>query len=137
MITTALGAVCVIIWCYLLCARGNFWIIREARPTAGREFAPKPIAIIIPARNEARLVGSAIESLLAQDYPGPVHVFLVDDESSDGTAEVARNAANLGAGPIASVSFGLDHGQLAGRGSFGPYQRASERRGVFRQNTTS
>jgi hopene-associated glycosyltransferase HpnB len=34
-----------------------------------------------------------VTSLLAQDYPGPLHVLLVDDESGDGTAEVARRAA--------------------------------------------
>ena len=92
MIATVLGAVCVVIWCYLLCARGGFWVFREANPIADRDFEPKPVAVIIPARDEARVVGGAIESLLAQDYPGPVHVFLVDDESSDGTADVARNA---------------------------------------------
>ena len=93
MITTALGAVCVVIWCYLLCARGAFWILRESKPAASRDFAPRPVAVIIPARDEAQVVGAAIGSLLAQEYPGPLHIFVVDDESSDGTADVARNAA--------------------------------------------
>ncbi len=33
-----------------------------------------------------------MSSLLAQDYPGPFRVILVDDESEDGTAERACSA---------------------------------------------
>lgn len=51
------------------------------------------VAAIVPARNEAQTVGQAIQSLLRQDYAGPLHIFLVDDHSSDDTAEVARRAA--------------------------------------------
>jgi hopene-associated glycosyltransferase HpnB len=47
----------------------------------------------VPARNEAAVIGAAIASLLAQDYPGEFRVVLVDDHSHDGTAEVARAAA--------------------------------------------
>ncbi len=42
---------------------------------------------MVPARNEADCIGASIGSLLAQDYPGPWTVILVDDDSSDGTAE--------------------------------------------------
>ncbi|HZT29676.1 MAG TPA: glycosyltransferase [Bryobacteraceae bacterium] len=48
---------------------------------------------MIPARDEAATIGVAIASLAGQDYPGPFHIFLVDDHSSDGTAEAARAAA--------------------------------------------
>lgn len=55
--------------------------------------SPRKIAVIVPARNEASCIGAAISSLLRQDYPGQIHVFLVDDHSSDGTAQIARSAA--------------------------------------------
>jgi hopene-associated glycosyltransferase HpnB len=93
MIATTLGALALAIWCYLLFARGAFWLIREPKPICSRELAANPVAVIIPARDEAPVVGQAIGSLLAQDYPGPVRIFLVDDESSDGTADVARKVA--------------------------------------------
>ncbi len=107
MIAIALGAVSFIIWCYLVFARGGFWIIknptsRKKHETWGTrapnrldsgDLATKSIVVIIPARDEAWVVGRAIESLLAQDYPGPLRIFLADDESSDGTADVARQAA--------------------------------------------
>ena len=103
MIVTFLGVVCVIIWCYLIFARGTFWLIQEPKPHSDRRFAPKPVAIVIPARDEAQLVGAAIGSLLAQEYTGPLHIFVVDDDSSDGTADVARNAA-IAAGKPNSVT---------------------------------
>ncbi|MEI9965451.1 MAG: glycosyltransferase [Caulobacteraceae bacterium] len=47
---------------------------------------------VVPARDEADVIGRAVGSLLAQDYPGPFRVILVDDQSSDGTADIARRA---------------------------------------------
>jgi hopene-associated glycosyltransferase HpnB len=51
------------------------------------------IGVVIPARNEAELLPVTLRSLLMQDYPGTVHIVLVDDNSTDGTAEVAKNLA--------------------------------------------
>ncbi|MGH9612905.1 MAG: glycosyltransferase, partial [Bryobacteraceae bacterium] len=52
------------------------------------------ITAVIPARNEAALIGRAVNSLLSQDFPGILRVVVVDDHSSDGTA-AAANAAGL------------------------------------------
>jgi hopene-associated glycosyltransferase HpnB len=45
---------------------------------------------VVPARNEADVVERTIGSLLAQNYPGPFKVILVDDQSTDATAAEAR-----------------------------------------------
>ena len=42
-----------------------------------------------------------IGSLMRQDYPGAWTIILVDDDSSDGTAEVARRAAAAAPGAAA------------------------------------
>lgn len=92
--TIALGVLSLAIWAYLLLFRGGFWRI-ALRPPPRRE-AGKPwprVVAVVPARNEAEGVGTAVASLLAQDYPGDFSVVLVDDHSSDGTAEIARAAA--------------------------------------------
>lgn len=77
----------------MLLARGGFWRVAEQSAPAC-EFPPRRIVVIIPARNEAPVVGKAIASLVSQDYAGDVHLFLVDDHSEDGTAAVAERAAN-------------------------------------------
>ena len=51
------------------------------------------VSIIIPARNEARDIGRAVASHLSQTYRN-IEVILVDDQSTDATSEVARQAAN-------------------------------------------
>ncbi len=51
------------------------------------------VAAVVPARNEAETIGATIGSLMRQDYPGAWTIILVDDDSSDGTAEIARRAA--------------------------------------------
>jgi glycosyltransferase involved in cell wall biosynthesis len=47
------------------------------------------VSVVIPACNAERHLGEAIESVLAQTY-APVETIVVDDGSSDRTAEVAR-----------------------------------------------
>ncbi len=58
-----------------------------------------PIAVVIPARDEADVVGEAIHSLLQQSCASAIHIFLVDDDSTDGTAEVAYEAASTSSYP--------------------------------------
>jgi hopene-associated glycosyltransferase HpnB len=96
------------IWLYLLAGRGAFWLGRE-RDDEGPEWAGRwpAVVAIIPARDEAECVGKTIGSLLRQDYPGEFSVILVDDQSRDGTAGVAREAAaSLGAGGRLTVLDG-------------------------------
>jgi len=86
------AAVSLGVWLYLLFGHGSFWRETVAPPAPEPPRWPSVVAVV-PARNEAHLVGAAIRSLLEQDYPGEFSVVLVDDHSSDGTAEVARGAA--------------------------------------------
>ncbi|GMQ90092.1 MAG: glycosyltransferase [Gammaproteobacteria bacterium] len=52
------------------------------------------VSVIIPARNEAALIGQALAALNAQGQD--LRIVLVDDQSSDGTSEAARAAAGHG-----------------------------------------
>ncbi len=88
-----LSLISLAVWGYLLTFRGGFWLARErddlgAPPHA---FATRPsVTAIVPARDEADLIARSIGSLLAQDYPGEFRIIVVDDQSSDGTADIAR-----------------------------------------------
>jgi hopene-associated glycosyltransferase HpnB len=93
MLTLA-GAFSLLIWVYLLLAHGRFWQIqRLIAPTPAAATSPLRIAAIIPARDEAEVVGRSVTSLLSQAGGHAIDIFLVDDASSDGTAQVAHEAA--------------------------------------------
>jgi hopene-associated glycosyltransferase HpnB len=84
----------LLIWLVLLFARGGFWRTRPATPLTPRLRNTWPAVVaVVPARNEADVIGKAVGSLISQDYPGPFHVIVVDDHSTDGTADAARAAA--------------------------------------------
>jgi hopene-associated glycosyltransferase HpnB len=94
MIPEAVGAVSLAIWTYLVFARGGFWRLWDPGSPLQEQAVPgQSVAVIIPARNEADVVGHAVRSLLEQNYAGELHIFLVDDDSSDNTATVARQVA--------------------------------------------
>ncbi|THD47680.1 MAG: glycosyltransferase [Bradyrhizobium sp.] len=88
----AAGLIALIVWVVLLVARGQFWRIEtlfEAPPLPDRETWPSVVAIV-PARNEAEALAETLPALLRQNYPGQFSLLVVDDQSSDGTGEVAR-----------------------------------------------
>jgi len=88
----ATGAVAFAAWIYLAAARGRFWNVSDAPVPSGSPDAT--VAVVIPARNEAAHIGAAMRSLSGQHYTGPVSIFVVDDNSSDGTSEAARAASS-------------------------------------------
>ena len=49
------------------------------------------LAVIVPARDEARNIGACVASVLGSDHPR-VELLVFDDGSSDGTADIARAA---------------------------------------------
>ena len=97
MVVNFVAAAALAIWLYLIVGRGGFWLASE-RDNGGPAPAAWPaVTAVIPARDEAEGVGDTIASLLNQDYPGAFSVILVDDQSTDGTADVARRAASAAA----------------------------------------
>jgi hopene-associated glycosyltransferase HpnB len=88
------GVVCLALWVYLFVGHGRYWLSRPELAQAPCD-AGAPVDVIVPARDEADTIAPVIASLLAQDYPGPFRIFLVDDNSADATAQRAGAAANL------------------------------------------
>src|SRR6478672_10543280 len=93
MVTNLIALAAATVWIYLITARGGFWLATAREPEAPAPATWASVAAIIPARDEADGIGEAIRSLLRQDYPGPFSIVVVDDQSIDGTADVARRAA--------------------------------------------
>jgi len=94
MLAEFVGLASVASWIDLALFRGHFWRIDEAfREHVGCDSAPD-VLVLIPARDEASCIANAVTSLLTQEYPGSLRIVVIDDNSSDSTAEVARNAAD-------------------------------------------
>lgn len=95
-----LVGISLLIWIWLICFRGQFWRTEqrlesnqsETKLVTKLENYPS-VCVVIPARNEAELLPVTLRSLLTQTYPGSVQILLVDDQSSDGTAEIAKQTA--------------------------------------------
>src|SRR5262249_9177994 len=64
---------------------------RERRATYDPSYAPT-VAVIVPAYNESRVIVQTITSLLASDHPPNFEIVVVDDGSTDDTAERVRQA---------------------------------------------
>ncbi|MBX6374676.1 MAG: glycosyltransferase [Acetobacteraceae bacterium] len=92
----AIALAAALAWAVLLLGRGGFWRCDvDDRDAAS---LPEParwpsVAVVVPARDEAETIGATVAGLLAQDYPGPFRIVLVDDRSRDGTAEAAQAVA--------------------------------------------
>ncbi len=97
------AALSLAIWIYLAVGRGGFWRgvedDRAMHEASAASIDWPRITAVIPARDEADLVGVTVASLLAQRYPGALSIVVVDDHSDDGTAAVARAAAVAAGGP--------------------------------------
>lgn len=52
-----------------------------------------PVSVVVAARDEAGTVGTALRTLVDQDYPGRLEVIVVDDRSTDGTGGVVAGIA--------------------------------------------
>lgn len=87
--TEALSGLSAAIWLLTALLPWQPWRTRELleadRP---EELDLSEITVVIPARNEAAVIAGTLQALEQQGKN--LHIILVDDESVDGTAEIAR-----------------------------------------------
>jgi len=78
--------------------RGGFWQLRAFDNDKADEAPTRwpSVAAVVPARNEAETISRCMKELTGQEYSGEFRVFVVDDHSEDGTAALARDAAEAG-----------------------------------------
>jgi hopene-associated glycosyltransferase HpnB len=93
MIVLLVAATALAVWLYLVFAHGWFWLCDQRDDGVPPQPAAWPsVVAVVPARDEADAIAASLGSLLAQDYPS-LAIVVVDDNSTDGTADVARRAA--------------------------------------------
>ena len=81
-------------------------------------FAPG-VSVVIPAYNEEKVISQTIDSLLAQQYAGPMEIIVVDDGSRDATYQQARASygdhprvrvfTKANGGKASALNFGIAH----------------------------
>jgi chlorobactene glucosyltransferase len=80
----------------LLIGYGRDWARLVRRPRLSPPEAPPPeapmVSILIPARNEERVIGRCVAGALAQSYPA-LEVLVADDGSTDKTALILESLA--------------------------------------------
>src|SRR5947209_970516 len=85
--------------------------VRFALPRTS--FVPS-VSVVIPGRDEARVIGKKIASVLAQGWPADrLQLIVVDDGSRDGTAEAARRAADCCNAAIEVIELAAPSGKAA------------------------
>lgn len=91
-----IAALALAVWCFLAFFRGGFWRAdQRLGATANAEITDWPsVTAVIPARDEAEAIGPVIAAHMAADYRGDFNVILIDDQSNDGTADIAQAAAD-------------------------------------------
>ena len=81
---------------WILVPLGVLWRARDSRELGDEPDSAPPdaplVSVIIPARDEARNIGRCVRSALSATYPA-LEVIVVDDHSTDGTGQLAREAA--------------------------------------------
>jgi cellulose synthase/poly-beta-1,6-N-acetylglucosamine synthase-like glycosyltransferase len=75
---------------------------RRARPWLAAGRPPPPVSVIVPAYNEEAGIAATVVSLLDNDYPAPVEILVVDDGSTDRTAEIVHRLIAEGRGGLLS-----------------------------------
>jgi hopene-associated glycosyltransferase HpnB len=89
---TTVATLAMAIWLYLLLAHGRFWHSGPELASAKPLTAPQ-VAVVVPARDEAAVIGATLPSLQRQEYAGALQIIVVDDASADGTGTIARRLA--------------------------------------------
>lgn len=88
----AIAAASALAWAALILGRHGFWRADQRLGTPAAPAVWPDVACIIPARNEAATIGDTVRSVLGQDYPGRLRLIVVDDGSTDHTADIAGAA---------------------------------------------
>ncbi|WP_374013746.1 glycosyltransferase [Pseudoxanthomonas koreensis] len=68
-------------------------ILADRRPRRARIEHYPDVCVLVASYNERENITDTLQSLALQDYPGQVRVLVVDDGSTDGSCELARQAA--------------------------------------------
>jgi biofilm PGA synthesis N-glycosyltransferase PgaC len=92
-------------------------LLLDQRPGRRQPSAYPPLTILVAAYQEERAIGETIRSIARSGYPGAIELLVLNDGSTDGTADIAGNAiAGLEVAPkgqLRLVDFKTNRGKSA------------------------
>lgn len=80
------------------------------------------VSVLVPVRNEEQFIAQTLEAILAQDYPGPLQILVIDGMSNDQTPHIVQKIAEahpqveLLENPACIVSAALNVGVANAKG---------------------
>ncbi len=86
-----IAGISIAAWVYLFFLHSRFWLGAEHLPLSIPDLKDRwpCVVAVVPARDEAATIGQCLTALLEQKYPGEFSIIVVDDDSTDGTDEIA------------------------------------------------
>ncbi len=85
------GAIPLVTGCYQSALAA---LHRFSRAFVPADFEPPRVAVLVPAWNEAAVIGRTIDTLVALEYPADrLRVYVIDDASTDATPTIVRAKA--------------------------------------------
>lgn len=72
------------------------------------------ISVVVPAYNAETRIASAMEAIIAQDYPN-IEIIVVNDASTDATEEIVRRALTNCGRPFTIINHEKNRGETASR----------------------
>lgn len=72
---------------------GLWYRIRYKAPDPLKHYPS--VALLIPAHNEGVVIGDTLAAMARLDYPGQLDIYLLDDQSKDDTASIAKSFSKV------------------------------------------
>ena len=88
-----IGVTCLANFTLLNAISARFAFRRPTPVSAGDRADWPSLSVLVPARDEAATIGACVRSLCENGYPGALEVLILDDNSTDGTGQIACDAA--------------------------------------------